>query len=228
MLDIFPTADLAAVIWFFAIVGIFEIASRQPYLHDRSISAAVQKQRDAWMLEMSRRDVRILDGQLIGWLVNANAFFASTSVITIGGLAALMGYSDKARAVVEAIPFAAKDSVELWEVKVIFLMAIMTFAFFKFAWAFRLSHYTVIMIGATPASGSDDETVRQNHALRTARLLGLVGQHSNYGLRSFYYTIAGLMWFYHSVAFMAATTWVVLILMRREYMSTSRSLLRGS
>lgn len=227
MLDIFPIADLAAVLWFIAVVGGYEVASRLPRFYDHSIAAAVQKQREAWMLMMSQRDNRIVDGQLIGWLVNANAFFASTSVITIGGLAALLGYSDKAQSILETIPYAAKASVQLWEVKVIFLMAIMTFAFFKFAWAFRLSHYTVMMIGATPEHNSADAAARHSHARRAARLLGLVGEHSNYGLRSFYYTIAGLMWFYHPLAFMAAASWVVLILARRDYSSRSRTLLRG-
>jgi uncharacterized membrane protein len=106
-------------------------------------------------------------------------------------------------------------------------MTIMIFAFFKFAWALRLSHYTVIMMGATPEPTGEDSARRLDHAKRTAQLLGLVGEHSNQGLRSFYYTIAGLMWFFHPLAFMAATTWVLLILLRRDFMSHSRSILRG-
>ena len=38
----------------------------------------------------------------------------------------------------------------LWEVKVLLLIGIFVFAFFKFAWAFRLTHYTAILIGAAP------------------------------------------------------------------------------
>lgn len=228
MTEIFPLFDVAAIAWFIASIGAFESAYSVPKFYDRSITAAVQKHRAAWMLRMSEREVRIVDGQLLGWLVNANAFFASTSVITIGGLAALMSYGDKARSIIEEVPFSAKSSLALWEIKVIFLMAIMTFTFFKFAWAFRLSHYTVIMMGATPEYNSEDKAARIDHAGRTAALLGLVGEHSNRGLRSFYYTIAGLMWFYHPAAFMAATTWVVLILLRREYMSASRDIIRGA
>lgn len=222
-----PLLDFAAFAWFVAIVGAFEITSAHPRFYPRTIAAAVQKQRDAWMLRMSQSDVRIFDGQLMGWLSNANPFFASTSIIVIGGLGALIGYGEKARAIIDVIPGSAKDSAALWEIKVIFLMALMTFAFFKFAWAFRLSHYTVIMLGAMPESHSADETARLDHAWRTARLLGLVGEHSNRGLRSFYYTIAALMWFYHPLTFIAATTWIVLILVRREYTSTSRGFISG-
>ncbi len=228
MTENFPLLDVAAIVWFVVSVGAFEAAYSVPRFYDRSITAAVQKHRVTWMMRMSEREIRIVDTQLLGWLVSANAFFASTSVITIGGLAALMSYGDKARSIIEEVPYSAKSSLALWEVKVFFLMAIMTFAFFKFAWAFRLSHYTVIMMGATPERDDEDKAARLDHAGRTARLLGLVGEHSNRGLRSFYYTIAGLMWFYHPAAFMAATTWVVLILMRREYMSHSRDIIRGA
>lgn len=223
----FPILDLVALAWFAGLIGAYEFISTRPAVYKRSIAAYVQVHRCDWMIRMSERENRIVDGQLLGWLVNANAFFASTSVITIGGLAALLSYGDRARHIVEALPYASPTSSALWESKVIFLMMIMVFAFFKFAWAFRLSHYTVIMMGATPAHDSPDAAARLDHATRTADLLGLVGAHSNQGLRSFYYTIAGLMWFFHPVAFKIAATWVVLILVRRDFYSHSRNLLRG-
>lgn len=227
MFDLFPPLDLAALAWFLAITISYELASTRTRLYDRSIAAYVQAHRVDWMVNMSARDNRIVDGQLLGWLVNANAFFASTCVITIGGLAALLGYGERARLILEGLPYAAATSSALWEIKVIFLMFIMVVAFFKFAWAFRLSHYTVIMMGATPEPTSPDPEARLDHARRTGALLGLVGAHSNEGLRSFYYTIAGLMWFFHPVAFMIAATWVVLILLRRDFLSHSRAIIHG-
>lgn len=226
--DTIPLFDLVAFAWFVAVIAAYEIASTRPRFYRKSIAAYVQNHRRDWMIEMSNRDNRIVDGQLLGWLVNANAFFASTTVIVIGGLAALLSYGEKAREIVEALPYAARSTAMLWEVKVIFLMMVMIYAFFKFAWAFRLSHYTVMMMGATPAHDSPDAEGRLRHAYRTAELLGLVGSHSNLGLRSFYYTIAGLMWFFHPIAFMIATSWVVIILVRRDFFSHSRAILRGS
>ncbi len=225
--EIFPLLDMIAFAWFIVLIGAYELASMRESNQKLSIAGAVQSQRRAWMQRMSERDNRIVDGQLLGWLVNANAFFASTSVITIGGLAALLGYGDQARLIFQTLPYASPTSTALWEIKVLVLVAIMIFAFFKFAWAFRLSHYTVIMMGATPAHDSDDPDARRDHARRTADLLGLVGAHSNQGLRSFYYTIAGLLWFFHPIAFMIATSWVVLILVRRDHYSHSRAIILG-
>lgn len=222
-----PILDLVALAWFISIIAAYEFVSTRPAVYKHSIASYVQDHRREWMIRMSERDNRIVDGQLLGWLVNANAFFASTTVIVIGGLAALLSYGEKARQIVEALPYAASSSATLWEIKVIFLMMIMIYAFFKFAWAFRLSHYTVMMMGATPEHNSPDASARLDHAKRTAELLGLVGWHSNLGLRSFYYTIAGLMWFFHPIAFKIAATWVVLILIRRDFFSHSRAILKG-
>jgi len=226
-IDQISLLDLAAVCWFVAVIAAYEFVSTRPSIYRRSIAHYVQTHRRGWMIEMAERDNRIVDGQLLGWLVNANAFFASTTVIVIGGLAALLSYGEKARAIVESLPYASASTATLWEIKVIFLMMIMIYAFFKFAWAFRLSHYTVMMMGATPPHDHPDAAARRSHAERTAELLGLVGWHSNLGLRSFYYTIAGMMWFFHPVAFIIAASWVVLILTRRDFFSQSRAILKG-
>jgi uncharacterized membrane protein len=225
--DQISVLDLAAVCWFVGIIAAYEFIATRPSIYAKSIAYYVQTHRRGWMMEMAERDSRIVDGQLLGWLVNANAFFASTTVIVIGGLAALLSYGEKAREIVESLPYAAASTATLWEIKVIFLMMIMIYAFFKFAWAFRLSHYTVMMMGATPPHDHPDGAARRSHAERTAELLGLVGWHSNLGLRSFYYTIAGLMWFFHPVAFIVAASWVVLILTRRDFFSQSRAILKG-
>jgi uncharacterized membrane protein len=227
ILDLLPLLDVLALCWFVGIIAAYEFVATRPAIYQKSIASYVQNHRRDWMIEMSKRDNRIVDGQLLGWLVNANAFFASTTVIVIGGLAALLSYGEKAREIVAALPYADNSTATLWEIKVIFLMMIMIYAFFKFAWAFRLSHYTVMMMGATPAHDAPDAAARIDHANRTAELLGLVGWHSNLGLRSFYYTIAGLMWFFHPIAFIIAASWVVLILTRRDFFSHSRDILKG-
>ena len=194
---------------------------------DRSIVGAVQAQRVVWMRNMAARDVRIVDAQLLASLSQGNAFFASTSAIGIGGLAAMIGSGDQVQKLFERLPYAAQSSPVVWELKLILLISIFIYAFFKFAWAFRLAHYTAIMIGATPIANGSNHADCEEHALRTARLIGIAGEHSNSGLRAFYCAIAALAWFYHPIAFMIATAWVLSILVRRDFFSRSRRLLFG-
>jgi uncharacterized membrane protein len=191
----------------------------------RSIAGAVQRQRERWMANMAARDVRIVDAQLLGGLSQGNAFFASTSAIIIGGLAALMGSGDKVHALLERLPFVARSTPTLFEMKLLLMVGIFVMAFFKFAWAFRLSHYAAIMIGATPILAPDNHHLCAGHAKRTAHLIGLAADHANTGLRAFYYGIAAMAWFFQPVAFMIATVWVLGILIRRDFFSRSRRLM---
>jgi uncharacterized membrane protein len=188
---------------------------------------AVQQQRVAWMRNMAQRNERAFDAIVLNGLGQGNAFFASTSAIVIGGLAAVMGSGEKVQGLLEQLPYVAKSSVVLWELKVLLLIAIFVFAFFKFAWAFRLSHYTAIMIAATPNPAPGNEMACTAHADRTARLIGIAAEHANSGLRSYYYAIAAMAWFFHPVAFAVATGWVVAILIRRDFFSRSLRILRG-
>ncbi|MEO1543191.1 MAG: DUF599 family protein [Pseudomonadota bacterium] len=218
--------DTTALVVFAILIVGYEFYIELPRVRENGITAAVRRARRCWMLEMAKRDVRIFDAQLIGWLSQGNAFFASTSAISVGGLAALLGSSRQIEEVISDIPFAATSNQQLIEFKVILLMAIMVYAFFKFAWAFRLSHYTVIVMGGVPAHDAGNMDVRIAHATQTADLLSLVGEHANRGLRSFYYAIATIAWFLHPAAWIVATLLVILILLRREFRSKSLEIIK--
>jgi uncharacterized membrane protein len=229
--QIFTPLDLAAFAYFVLAVACYRWLVGPRGLETRSMIGAVQAQRASWMLNMARRgDHRTLDVILLNNIAQGNAFFASTTAIAIGGMAAIMGSGDRAQAALERLPYAAFAHPILWELKLVTIMTIFVFAFFKFAWAFRLGHYTAIMIGATPvldASKPESVAACDSHALRTARLAGLSGEHANSGLRSFYYAIAAMAWFYHPFAFLVGTTWVIAIQVRRDFFSRSLRLISG-
>ena len=218
--------DLIAFVWFLvSILGYRMIAGFGP-LERISIVGAVQRQRERWLRNMALRDQRIVDAQLLGGLSQGNAFFASTTALIVGGLLATLGSGERVQALIERLPYVARASPVLMELKLLLLVAIFVYAFFKFAWAFRLSHYAAIMIGATPIlEPGKNEPACEAHALRTARLIGLAAEHANGGIRAFYYAAAALAWLFHPFALIAASTWVVLILLRRDFFSRSRRLL---
>lgn len=221
--------DLAAIAYFFLAIGIYRLIVSLPALQRRSLVGAIQQQRVRWMLNMAGRDNRMLDAILLGSLSQGNAFFASTSAIAVGGLTATLGSgAERLQYLLDALPFTTQATPIVWAVKQLLIMAIFIYAFFKFAWAFRLSHYASIMIGATPDRGKADADICAGHAERTARLIGIAAEHANAGIRSFYHAIAAIAWFFHPLLFMAATTWVILILARRDFFSRSLRLIADS
>lgn len=219
------TIDVIALAIYVVTLAGYGYVSGIGALERRSIVGAVQRQREQWMQNMAVRDVRIVDAQLLGGLSQGNAFFASTSAIIIGGLAAMMGSGDKVQILLERLPFVAASTPMLFEMKLLLMIGIFVFSFFKFAWAFRLSHYAAIMIGATPIPDDENRNACLAHARRTARLIGIAAEHANSGLRGFYYAIAAMAWFFHPIALMAATGWVLGILVRRDFFSRSRRLM---
>lgn len=223
--------DLLAIVWFgICFVG-YPLAARQGPLSRRpNLVAAVEAKRASWMLEAARRDVRIVDAQLLMTLSSGTAFFASTTVIVLGGLAAMLGSVENVKARLQELPYFGETPIGLLEIKIVFLMLLVVRAFFKFAWAFRLTHYTSIMMGAMP-TWSDEPEARarcEDHARRTARLSGLAAHHNNGGLRTMYFAIAGFGWFLHPLALMIASTWVVAIVYRREFRSRAFQTIAGA
>jgi uncharacterized membrane protein len=225
--DAIPTLDLVAIIWFAITTGGYRLLTVFTRLESDSIAGAVQQQRLRWMRNMAERENRMIDAVLLNSLSQGNAFFASTSAIALGGLAALTGSGDKAMAFVERFPYAAPTSPMLWEMKIVLMLGIFVYAFFKFAWAFRLSHYTAIMIGATPIADESAKRDREEHARRTAALIGIAAEHANAGLRAFYLAIAAMGWFFHPWLFIALTTWMLLILARRDFFSRAKRIVSG-
>jgi uncharacterized membrane protein len=172
------------------------------------------------MRQMARRENRVVDTTILGNQLNGAAFFASTAILLVGGLFALLGATEKAIAVLEHLPVVDTPSRAMWEAKVLLLIVIFIYAFFKFAWAFRLFNYCSVLVGATPVElTEDDETER--HLLRIARVNSLGAQHFNNGLRAYFFSLATLGWFLHPAVFMATSAWVVFVLYRREFRSRS-------
>lgn len=217
--------DALAFLWFvIATIG-YGLFSRYGPSSESNLISAIQRQREAWMANMARRADRVQDVLLVSNLAAGNTFFASTSVILLGALSALLGSGETAQRIIASLPHALAAPPALWNLKILTLMAVFTYSFFKFAWAFRLAHYAMILVGATPAADKASEKVRFAHGARTARLAGIAGEHSNSGLRAYYFAIAGTAWFYHPLAFIIATTWVLLIVIRREYLSRSLAII---
>lgn len=211
--------DIAALAWFLLCAGGYSYATRYGTLSKGGLVGAVNEQRKSWMAVMAVRENRMVDVQVLAALARGIAFFASTAVFVTGALAALFGTVEELHALATKFPFLRQTTVFMWQLKVLFLMTVFILAFFKFAWAYRLAHYTGILIGATPIATNRNKKQCLAHAERVAGIAGIVGQHSNAGLRYYYFGIAGLGWFIHPTVFMLTTLWVVAVIYRREYHS---------
>src|SRR5229473_3710723 len=116
------------------------------------LNARMDRYREVWMRRMLARETRMVDMQIMASLQNGTAFFASTSLIAIGGALSLLRSTDEILSVMGALPLSLPTSRVQWEAKTIGLVIIFAYAFFKFAWSYRLYNYVAIMLGAMPFS----------------------------------------------------------------------------
>ncbi len=212
--------DIIAIIWFLISWYGFQYFADNSKWHHKSLSSHMSHYRLEWMRQMLSRDMRMVDTTILGNLVTGIGFFASTSILVLGGLFALLSNADIAMSALNSLPYAAKTELTLWEFKVLLLMIIFVHAFFKFGWSFRLNNYCSILVGSAPPKDSLKVEL-ERYAQKIALLSINGGKHFNRGLRAYFFGLPGLAWFYHPIAFIAISTFVVMVLYRREFSSAA-------
>lgn len=215
-------ADLLALAFFALAWALYAHHAAGRHGDRPSLLHATHHHRREWMLRMLERDNRIVDSALIGNLMRSVSFFASTTMIVIGGVLAMLGATDRLIELSADLPFVAPASRELWELKVLLLGAIFVYAFFKFTWSLRQFNYSSILMGAAPAAGDlHDAAQKFRYADRLAHLNSMAGDQFNRGLRAYYFGLAVLTWFIHPWLFMLMTAATVVVLYRREFSSST-------
>jgi uncharacterized membrane protein len=193
---------------------------RSAYGRD-SLSARMNAYREVWVRRLLDREARMVDMQIMASLQNGTAFFASSSLIAIGGGLALFRSTNDALAVLKALPVDLSPSPALWEIKCVGLILIFVYTFFKFAWAYRLFNYVAILFGAMPPASKRDTPEAEAHVLRTARLFESAGRHFNRGQRAFFFALGYLGWFVSPWVLFVTTGAVVIVTWRRQFASNA-------
>jgi uncharacterized membrane protein len=177
--------------------------------------------RELWMRRMLAREQRMVDMQIMAALQNGTAFFATTSLFAIGGALTMLRASGEVTAIAADLPFGIETSRGLWEIKAMGLVLIFVYAFFKFAWSYRLYNYVAIMLGATPMPEIKDTPEAEVHVIRTARLFTTAGRHFNRGQRAFFFALGYLGWFAGPIVLIISTVVVLAVMWWRQYRSDS-------
>src|SRR5262245_37991053 len=171
-----------------------------------------------WFARMMERENRMVDVNILRILSRSSQFFASTTMLILGALVALMGYTETAAKLVEELPFAQRVTQRLWELKTLGLLIIFVYAFFKFSWSIRQFGFSSILVGSA-AKGPADPGQHATHIDRITTVTGFANRNFNQGLRAYYFGVAALSWFLHPVLMLAVTFAVVYVLHQREFRS---------
>lgn len=218
--------DLAALGFFVACWALFSHATTGRLVRRPSLTSLMNAQREAWMRTMAERDLRMIDTGIMMGLQQGTAFFASSALLALGGCFALLQASDAVIMVLSDLPGTAPPARAAYEMKVLGLMVILAYTFFKFGWAYRLFNYCSILIGATPMArdGRDPDVLRAGIA-RAGRMNVEAGRHFNAGLRGLFFSIGYLGWFVGPAVLVVSTLFILAVLVRRQFFSPARAAL---
>jgi uncharacterized membrane protein len=186
-----------------------------------SVSKLMERYRHDWMAEFVTRQPRIFDATMIDSLRQGTAFFASASMIAIGGGIALIGNPAMLAALTRDLTLAS-DTAGL-QLRVALVVAFLANALLKFIWAHRLFGYCSILMAAVPNDPSHPEAA---HRATQAADINITGAKSfNRGLRSIYFALGALGWLLGPWGLVAGALVISAILIRRDFGSTSREVM---
>lgn len=181
--------------------------------------------RREWMQQMITREPRIFDAQIVASLRQGTAFFASTSVIAIGGVLAVIGNAERVTGIANDLTLMDTPAF-VWEVKLVVLALFLTNAFLKFVWANRLFGYAAVVMAAVPNDVTDPRCGMR--AEQAAEVNITAARSFNRGLRSIYFALTCAAWLAGPLPLLLATAFTLAVIWRREFASQSRTILLGT
>ncbi|WP_420861166.1 DUF599 domain-containing protein [Algirhabdus cladophorae] len=187
-----------------------------------SVSVLMKQYRRDWMKEFVTRQPRIFDASILGSLRQGTTFFASSTMIAIGGGLAVMGNADAVASLAEDFNISQAPAI-VWDIKIAFVLLFVTNSFLKFVWAHRLFGYCSVVMAAVPNDITDPAALPK--AAQAAELNISAARSFNRGLRAIYFAITALFWLLGPVALVLATLFTLSIIWRREFNSHSRTVL---
>lgn len=224
-ITLFQTLDFVGLALLFALWVIIGFWVEHPSAKHKSTSLIMAGYRQEWMRQMVTREPRIFDAHVLGTLRQGTAFFASTSVIAIGGTLAVIGNAERLAGVASDITLMDHPTI-VWELKLLVLTLFLTNAFLKFVWANRLFGYCSALMGAVP---NDPKHPDAFTGAEKAAQINITGAKSfNRGLRSLYFALAAAAWLAGPIPLIIASLFTVTVIWRREFASVSRKILLAS
>src|ERR1700694_3949749 len=125
------SVDILAVGFFILEWTVYAVTLEHTAYGRDSLSARMHVYREVWNRRLLDRDTRMVDTQIMASLQNGTAFFASTSLLAVGGALALLRSTNEALAVLGALPIDLSPSPALWAIKCVGLVLIFVYSFFN-------------------------------------------------------------------------------------------------
>ncbi|OWU85840.1 membrane protein [Oceanicola sp. 22II-s10i] len=187
-----------------------------------SVSRLMADYRREWMQQMVTRQPRIFDAQTLSTLRQATSFFASATMIAIGGSLAAIANTEQLTGLANQLTLDSAPAF-VWEAKILVVIFFLTNAFLKFVWSNRLFGYCAVLMASTP--NDPEDPLARPRAAQAGEINIFAARSFNRGLRSVYFSLGAAAWLLGAGALIAAAVVTFFVLWRREFASQSRKVL---
>jgi len=140
---------LVALVWFALGWRIETTTSAKP-----SVTVLMAEYRREWMRQFVTRQPRIYDASVLATLRQSTNWLASTTLLALGGVLAMIGNPEQLRAVAQDLALGA-TSPRAVETRRLLTVLFLAHGFLKFLWSNRLFGYAAIMMSAVPNDVAD-------------------------------------------------------------------------
>ncbi len=221
-----PALDLAAlavfiVAWLFYEPLLTLLAKRRGGVINTDMTVI----RQAWMTNMTGRDPRLMDGQLMGHALNSASFFASSNLLLIAAAAGALFGGEATFRSVSALEVIRTSSRMLFELQLALVLMSLARGLLDFIWSIRQLNYCIAAMGSAP-DPMPDEADRKAFGMVIARILNPALSSFNAGVRGYYFALAAAAWLFGPYAFLAATISAVALLFWRQRASRAAGAIR--
>jgi Predicted membrane protein len=222
LLALLGPVDLAALLlvalsWYALGWRIEAMRSAKP-----SVTVLVSQYRREWMRQFVTRMPRMYDASVLATLRQSTNWLASTTLLALGGVLALIGNPEQLRGVAADLSLEA-GTARAFETRLLLAVLFLSHAFLKFLWSNRLFGYTAIIMSTVPNEASDP--LAYPRARQAAEINIRAAFNFNRGLRATYFALASLAWLLGPWGLIAATLMVSWLIWSREFASHSRAVL---
>jgi uncharacterized membrane protein len=207
---------LALALFFAAIVAYSRYAD---HIGDRLLNARMREVRTIWMRRYLAREDRVLDSILTGHSINSIALFCSATLLIVVALLGVLGNTDMAYRLATQSSFVAHTTVDLFQIKLIGLVCLFIYGFYRFTWALLQYNYYLALLGSAPLKEQLTDAMIDKMGSQISVVLNsaVISFHS--GFRTYYYALAWIGWFFHPLFFIAAIGFVTFVLVYRQIAS---------
>ena len=215
----FSLVDMLALSVFIVVWYGYTVFARRKAKTTDCIARSLHQHRIHWMYEVISREVRVSEAALLANLERNIAFFASSTLLILAGIFTLFAKVETLEVVISSLPFAAEVNHLAIQLKLSLLAFIFVLSFFQFTWSMRQYGFLNVMIGAAPLDLSGANENLTAYAKQMAIVQDQAAHSYNYGLRSYYFALAAMCWFFHPFLLIFMSLWVVYTLFTREFNS---------